>query len=254
MTDQPFTPTPTTFGTEVPHGVPSAPPVPQVKNSESHHAGSTTEVAKSQAADVAGGAKDAAQQVAGTAKEQAGQVAQEAKTQVKQVVGQARSELSDQAQVQQTKAAGGLRSLGEQLTAMAKGSDQPGVATDVAHQAADRVHQLAGWLEDRDPQGVLDDVRAFARRKPGVFLVAALGAGVLAGRLGRGLSASSDASSDASAPAVAPGRADSPAQLGAMVTPAVAPSSPGELADRLGASDFSDTSLRGRGNLPGVDG
>lgn len=150
---------------------------------------STVDVAKSQAADVAGGAKDAAADVAGTAKEQVQEVAAEAKNQVKNVMGQARSELTEQAQTQQKKVAAGLSSLADQLSAMAAGSDQPGVATDVAQQAADRAQEFAGWLDNRDPQGVLEDVRAFARRKPGVFLVAALGAGVLAGRLARGLSA-----------------------------------------------------------------
>ncbi len=150
---------------------------------------STKDVAKDQAASVAGGAADAAQHVAGVAKEQVGQVTAEAGRQVKQLVGQAQSELSDQAQAQQVKLAGGLHSVGDQLKAMAKNSDQPGTATDLAHQAADKVHQVAGWLEDRDPAAVLSEVRSFARQRPGVFLAVALGAGLVVGRLARGLSA-----------------------------------------------------------------
>ena len=150
---------------------------------------STAEVAKDQAANVAGSAADAAQQVAGVAKEQVGQVTAEAGRQVKQLLGQAQSELSDQAQLQQQKAAAGLHALGVQLSAMARGSDQPGVATDLAEQAGQKAHEFAGWLEDRDPGSVLDEVRSFARRRPGAFLAMALGAGVLAGRLARGLAA-----------------------------------------------------------------
>lgn len=258
MSDQPFpqnNPAPSEYGTNMPRYVPPTPAVPPAPPTGGGD-DSTTDVAKSQASDVAGGAKDAAQQVAGTAKEQAGQVAQEAKSQVRQVVGQAQSELSDQAQTQQTKAASNLHSLGDQLAAMAQGSDQPGMATDVAQQAADRAHEFAGWLENRDPQGVLDEVRSFARRKPGVFLVAALGAGVLAGRLARGMSADPDTTNASeSAPTSAQAnRVDTPlAQLDrgpAQLTPAT----PEEFAEGLGAQDFRDASTRHRENLPGVDG
>ncbi len=244
MTDRPFSPNPTHT---------PMPAVPAPGNSDE---GSTTDVAKSQAADVAGGAKHAGQQVADSAKEQAGQVAQEAKTQVKQVVGQAQSELSDQARTQQTKAATGLHSLGDQLAAMAKGSDQPGMATDVAQQAADRAHEFAGWLEKRDPQGVLDEVRSFARRKPGVFLVAALGAGVLAGRLARGMSAGTDQAADGPSTKTAQAtRFDDATQVARTPAPAqLTPSSSEEFVDRLGAQDFQDAAVRHREDLPGVNG
>jgi hypothetical protein len=39
---------------------------------------------------------------------------------------------------------------------------------------------------------VLDEVRAFARRRPGAYLAIAAGAGLLTGRLARGLAASDD--------------------------------------------------------------
>ena len=75
---------------------------------------------------------------------------------------------------------------------MARNSEQDGVATDLARQAADKARQAAGWLADRDPGSLLDEVRSFARRKPGTYLAIALGAGVLAGRLTRGLTAPAD--------------------------------------------------------------
>ena len=146
-------------------------------------------MAKDQAASVAGGAVDAAKNVAGVAKEQVAQVATEARQQVRNLVGQARSELTDQAQVQQDRAAKGLHSLADQLRSMAEGSSQPGVATDLAHEAADKARQFAGFLENRDPGSVLDEVRSFARQRPGVFLALSLGAGIVAGRLARGLAA-----------------------------------------------------------------
>ena len=83
---------------------------------------------------------------------------------------------------------------------MAKNSEQDGLATDLARQAADRAQQAAGWLADRDPGTLLDEVRSFARRKPGTYLAIALGAGVLAGRLTRGLTAPSDDATTATTP------------------------------------------------------
>jgi hypothetical protein len=153
----------------------------------------TAGVAKDQAASVAGGAADAASHVAGVAKEQAGQVTAEAGRQVKNLVGQARNELSDQAQTQQQRAASGLHSLGDQLRAMATGdSPQSGVATDLAQQAASKVHDLARWLENRDPADLLQEVRSFARQRPGTFLAIALGAGIVTGRLARGMTTNPD--------------------------------------------------------------
>ena len=153
---------------------------------------STADVAKDQASTVAGGAVDAAQHVAAVAKDQVGEVTVEAGRQVKQLLGQAQSELSTQAGAQQEKLAGGLHAVGDQLRAMAGSSDQSGLATDLAHQAADKAHQLAGWLDARDPGSVLDEVRSYARQRPGTFLAIALGAGLVAGRLARGLAANPD--------------------------------------------------------------
>ena len=155
----------------------------------SSDAPSTADVAKDEAASVAAGAAEAAQHVAGVAKDQVGQVAAEGGRQARELLGQAQSELSAQAQVQQDRVASGLRALGEQLSSMALTSQDQGVATDLARQAADRAHQFAGWLEQRDPGSVLDEVRAFARQRPGTFLAIALGAGVATGRLVRGLTA-----------------------------------------------------------------
>jgi uncharacterized protein YjbJ (UPF0337 family) len=160
---------------------------------------STTDVAKAQAGEVADTAKQAGTQVAGTVKEQAGQVTAEAGKQAKQLLSQAQSELSEQAGATQQRVSEGLHALADELSGMAKNSDQDGPATDLARQAADKAHQAAGWLADRDPGALLDEVRSFARRKPGAYLAIALGAGVLAGRLTRGLTAPTDDTSTTTA-------------------------------------------------------
>ena len=152
---------------------------------------STTDVAKDQAKSVASDAKQSGQQVAETAKEQTREVASEASQQAKELYQQVRAEFGDQAATQHQRAASGLRTLGDELSSMAQGSEQSGVATDLAKQASDRVHTLAGWLEQREPGDVLSEVTSFARRKPGTFLAAAAAVGFLGGRLTRGLAAES---------------------------------------------------------------
>jgi hypothetical protein len=51
------------------------------------------------------------------------------------------------------------------------------------------VENFAGKLQSREPAELLDEVRRFARRKPGMFLLGAAAAGVLAGRLTSGVKA-----------------------------------------------------------------
>jgi hypothetical protein len=154
--------------------------------------GSTTDVARDQAKSVASDAKQGGQQVAQTAKEQTQEVASEAKDQARQLYQQVRGEFGDQAATQHQRAASGLRTLGDELGSMARGSEQSGVASDLANQASERVNALAGWLESREPGDVLAEVTSFARRKPGTFLAAAAAVGFLGGRLTRGLTAESE--------------------------------------------------------------
>ena len=88
---------------------------------------------------------------------------------------------------QQRRAASSLSATAEELRRMADGSQTQGMAADLARQAGDRADRFGQWLADREPGDVLDEVRSFARRRPGVFIAAAAAAGVLAGRLGRSL-------------------------------------------------------------------
>jgi hypothetical protein len=64
---------------------------------------------------------------------------------------------------------------------------------------ADKAREVAQWLDGRDPGSLIDEVRSYARRRPGTYLAIALGAGLLAGRLTRGLTAASADSSGPSA-------------------------------------------------------
>ena len=158
----------------------------------------TKDVAKDQAANVGQGVAKAGQHVAGVAKQQTSQVTAEAGRQAKDLLNQAQGQLKEQAGAQQQKLISGLQSLRDELNAMVRGNDNPGLATDLARQAADRTGSAASWLDGREPAAVLDDLTAFARRRPGAFLAAAAGIGLLAGRLTRGLKAQSDAPEPAS--------------------------------------------------------
>jgi hypothetical protein len=141
------------------------------------------DAAKGAAQDVAGDAKEKAANVAGTAKEQAANVASEATDHAKQLYGQASESLKQQAGEQQQRAASGLKSLGEQLGRMAENDQEQGVASRVVRDLSGRATSAAGFLENRDPGSLLDEVKSFAAKRPGAFIAMAAGAGILAGRL-----------------------------------------------------------------------
>jgi hypothetical protein len=147
---------------------------------------SRTDTAKDQAGQLGQTAKDSGQQVAGTAKDQARNVAHEGRRQVKDLTRQAGNQVNEQARAQKDKATSGLRGLSNELRSMADKSEQSGPVTDYAHQAADKLGDVAQWLESREPGHLVEEVRDLARRKPGTFLIGAAVAGVVAGRLTRG--------------------------------------------------------------------
>lgn len=128
-------------------------------------------------------------QVAQTAKEQAQNVASEAAAQARDLAGEARTQVRQQTDQQRERLAGTLHQLGDELRSMAENGEGNGVVTEVARQGADRVHGIASYVEQNQPGDLLNEVRAFARRRPGTFLLGAAAAGVVAGRLTRGIKA-----------------------------------------------------------------
>jgi hypothetical protein len=147
----------------------------------------TSDVAKQEARATAEQVKEGGRHLADVGKDEARNVTSEAGQQAKQLWEQTRSEMADQGAQQQQRAAQGLRSLSGELRSMADGSQQNGIATDLATQASQHVEEIARWLEDREPGAVLEEVKGFARRRPGLFLAGAAALGVLGGRLSRGL-------------------------------------------------------------------
>ena len=129
---------------------------------------------------------DEAKRVVSEAKDQARSVVGEAKDQVSGLVQKTREELRTQSTDRSRQAAGGLRTLSDQLQARPRASRRcraahPRYVTDARQQVA----SFASRLEDRGIEGVVDDVARFARRRPGIFLLAAAGTGFVVGRLVR---------------------------------------------------------------------
>ncbi|RSM91670.1 hypothetical protein DMH04_01445 [Kibdelosporangium aridum] len=147
---------------------------------------STPQVAKQEAAGVGNTAAEGGKQVLDTAGEQTRRVTREAGEQARDLMHESRQQLTEQAREGQRKAAQGLHTLADQLDGMYENSDRSGLAPEMIHQAAGHTRTVASWLDERQPGDLLDEVRDFARRKPGVFLAGAALAGVLVGRLTRG--------------------------------------------------------------------
>lgn len=155
--------------------------------SSSSTSSSTPEVAKDEARATSQQAKEGAQHVAEVGKDEAKHVVQETSQQAKELWEQTRSQLLDQSAQQQTRVAEGLRSLSQELSGMARSSEQQGVASDLAQQASQRMGDVAGWLDQRDPGSLVTELKQFARQRPGAFLATAAVIGLVGGRLSRGL-------------------------------------------------------------------
>jgi hypothetical protein len=130
--------------------------------------------------------KDAARDTAGTARQQAAEVAGEAKAQVRNLAHDVRDRARDEARNQNDRLAGGVRRFADELDEMAADrGDSP--ASKVVNQVSQGGRRLADYLAEHGPEGVLEGVQDFARRRPGTFLLAAAAAGFVAGRLGKGV-------------------------------------------------------------------
>jgi hypothetical protein len=158
----------------------------------------TAATATAKSKEVASAASDQAKAVGETAREQVGQVRHEVAHQGREVVAQATAKLQEQGRAQTRELASTVRGWADQTRALAEG--RPGEAGPIApyaRQAADGVANVAGKLEERGFEGVLDDLQRFARRRPGVFLMGAAVAGFGVGRLLRGASAGNSTSAPA---------------------------------------------------------
>ena len=178
--------------------------------------------AAEEASDVASTAAEEGQQLVSLASEQATELGSTVREQTARVRGevveqgrtlaeQARSQAEAQAHAQSRRLADSLSRLGDEVRALADGRPQdaetvrPYVANaaDAVYDAADRLYSLASDIDTRGLTGVLDDLQAYARRRPGAFL---LGAAVAGFGVGRAVRASSADDGDGAGPPARGGR------------------------------------------------
>jgi len=150
------------------------------------------QAAKDEAINQAGDLKD-------TAIEHVGAVTADAKEKATNVAHDVRRELETQGDAQAKRAASALHDVGSQLSDMAN-AGQPGPVSDMTRQLADKSRQVASRLEEGGVQAVGDDLRRFARRQPGLFLVAAGVAGFVVTRILRNAQSSGNLAGQATAP------------------------------------------------------
>jgi len=108
------------------------------------------------------------------------QVVDEAKNSFRQARESAASSLNQsrqQAAVRIGKIASAIRNTSDHL----RSEDQPRVA-DLTESFAEQAERLSSYIRDRDFPGFRDDLRNFARRRPGVALGAAVAVGMIAAR------------------------------------------------------------------------
>src|SRR4051812_14694590 len=148
--------------------------------------GDATKVVKENVTEVAGDAKQGIAEVAHESTVQAREVTNKAKDHAREVMGQATSEVRSHADDQAQRAAGGLDQLASRFQALLAGRpEDAGPLRDYAEQLGDQAQRAAERLRSRGVDGVLSDVKAFARRRPGLFLAGAAAAGFAVGRLAK---------------------------------------------------------------------
>jgi hypothetical protein len=126
--------------------------------------------------------REAGQAVSETAKEEGRAVVDTAKHETGRLASEARAELHKQGDEQTRRLADQMRDLGQQLDGVQRGEAPSGTVATVLSDAADRANRLSARLDQGGIDAVTSDVKAFARRRPGLFLLGAFGLGIVAGR------------------------------------------------------------------------
>ena len=131
-------------------------------------------------------AKTTAKEAASTAKEEAATVVRTVQDQVRTIASDVKSEVKSQSEERSRQAASQLQTFSHQIDALLGGRPQEaGPLPDYLRQGQVKVQAFARRLEQRGPQGLIDDAVSFGRRRPGAFLVMAAGLGFAVGRLAR---------------------------------------------------------------------
>ncbi|MEV5318814.1 hypothetical protein AB0K92_14380 [Streptomyces sp. NPDC052687] len=176
------------------------------------------QTAKEQASAVTGQAGQAAGQVGSTALEQARTVTGEARRQTESAVSDLRERVTQEMEEQARRAAGTVRQWADDLAALADNAPGESPARSLVTQVADGGHRAAEYLDQHGVAGMTENLKGFARRRPGAFLAGAALAGLAVGRMGK---AGGKARSAQQQPSMA-GDATQPSMAGAATQPSMA--------------------------------
>ena len=123
--------------------------------------------------------------VASNARTEVSSVLGAASDHARSVLGAAGDELHEQAASRSRQLGQMLGQASDEFDRMARECDTSSPAGRTVSTLADATGQVARTLEQRGPQGIATDLSAFARRRPGVFLMASAAAGFAVARLMR---------------------------------------------------------------------
>jgi hypothetical protein len=169
----------------------------------------TVSTAAEESTHVVGMATEGAKQVAQEAGNQARQVIQEAGTQIRSLAEQGQAQLRIQAEHQTRRASQNLRNLAEQADALADGRvDEAGPMAEHVRRVASQLADSADRLDRRGFDGLIGDIRSFARRRPAAFIGLTALAGFAVSRIGRNMSGSQNGHGGGNQPALSMGGID----------------------------------------------
>jgi hypothetical protein len=148
--------------------------------------GSSAEVAKGAASDVASEATQAATDVKETAKTEVRSVVSDATEKAGEVMRTTQDELRSQVTAQTKNLSSTLDDIARQLSSMADSADDPdSPVAQLAHTAADQIRRQGQRLDEGGLEEIVSDVKRFARNRPGAFLLGTVAAGFAVGRLAK---------------------------------------------------------------------
>jgi len=218
-------------------------------------AAAAAEQAKDKASAAGGAVSEHAGQVTESAKVHAAEVTDEARRQVSHLIDEGRTQLRSTAGQQSDRVAELLQGFSGQLNAMARGERAEGPLVDLVQEGAAKVDELASRLRTGGPEMALRDVQRFARRRPGMFLATAFGAGIVAGRLFRNTDTSKLTQSPSDGQGYSGGRGVTQAEIDLTRGGVPAPMTTGAASAGLpGAPSMVDADPLVAGDPTGVQG
>ena len=128
-------------------------------------------------------ARAAAGDIASSAKDQARSLTDEARTEAEHLTGDVRDRLQEEARSQTRRASENLRQWSQDLDSMADRGESQSPVPGVVHQVAQSGLGAADYLDDKGVDGLVEEVKGFARRRPLAFLAGAAVVGFALGRV-----------------------------------------------------------------------